>query len=614
VRILTLSITGLTGVFGMHRQIGPSNDLTNPNMTAKGPYNAGIGGNAQQTTVQLLTLTSASAGSFRLGFRGQYTTPLAFNITGANIQTALEALTSVVESGDISVSGGAGGPYTFNYAGGRYEAQPIGVTIYENNLNVGSTASLVNSTYGGRWYYLPATSVNFQPQQIVQSIPPEVGGDLWARGSYKGGVHGEGQVMMVPRGGLGLAELLLAFTGTNLVSTAVTGNFGQVVNKQQKIALSGTGLGGTFTLTVLGQTTTGIGVNATAAQVKAAIEALSTVEVGDLLVADGPLGTAGTPNATGVTITWTGRFSGSNTIAATLGSSAGLTGGSPLVNFTAVTAGAPFATKLVGSGANGVQAGNFKYRFIPQSGTNAELPWYTLVRNVGGKMVEEFSDARLGNFAFDLANTNILNVDASFVSRAVGTIAVGSGPSSVGEQKAGNGLPFQSVDAIVALDSNISGTPGQVQFKESLLPTRLNIGFANQLSTNEHVVGSYFLQDITNQSRTANVTYSVYLKDPDLYMRTYSYGASPTADAAWSPRIWKGALKATLVGGYISGGNSGDRFTLDINIPEMDYMATPIALAGNNLVEYQLTTNVVLSQNPSVFPFYIDYTTNENIS
>jgi hypothetical protein len=46
----------------------------------------------------------------------------------------------------------------------------------------------------------------------------------------------------------------------------------------------------------------------------------------------------------------------------------------------------------------------------------------------------------------------------------------------------------------------------------------------------------------------------------------------------------------------------------------MDYMATPITLAGNNLVEYQLTTNVVLSQDPDVFPFYIDYTTDEDIA
>lgn len=602
-----MSITGLTGVFGMHRQIGASNDLTNPNMTAKGPYNAGIGGNANQTTVQSLNLTGATSGTYRLGFRGRYTAAIAYNDTSGAVQTKLEALTDVIESGDVSVTGGAF-PYTISFATpSRYANQPVGLTIYEENLNQGAALSITNTSYGGRWYYLPALSVNFQPQQIVQSIPPEVGGDLWARGSYKGGIHGEGQVMMVPRGGLGLAELLYAFTGTNIVNTSSTTNFGQVVNEVQALTTAGTWSSGNFTLTVHanqgGGTTANIPYNANASQVRMALEALGSIEVGDILVTGGPF--PGTP----MNVEWTGRFSGVNVEPLTANVT-GIGGGGTL-NITTVTGGLPFGTKLTGNGSNGIATGNFKYRFIPQSGAAAELPWYTLIRSVGGKLVEEFSDARLGNFAFDLANTNVLNVDASFVSRAFGTIGLGSGPSSVGAQKAGNGLPFQSVDAIVKLDSNNSEAPGAVIAKESLLPTRLNIGFANQLSTNEHVVGSYFLQDITNQSRTANVTYSVYLKDPDLYMRTYTHGKSTTADAAWSSRIWKGALEATLVGGKI--GATADNYTMKINIPEMDYMATPIALAGNNLVEYQLTTNVVLSQNANVFPFYIDYTTDENI-
>lgn len=598
-----MSITGLTGVFGLHRQLGPNVDLTAPNNTAKGPYNAGIGGNASQTTVQSLVVASATSGTYRLAFRGYTTANIAYNANAAAIQSALEALTRVVEVGDITVTGS--GPYTISFSGGRYAEQPVGVTIAESLLNASATISISVTTYGGRWYYLPATSVNFQPQQIVQSIPPEVGGDLWARGSYKGGVHGEGQVMLVPRGGLGLAELLYAFTGTALVETSVTTNFGQVVNEVQSVAAGGTWTGGNFTLTFNGQTTANLAHTSTAAQVKTALEALSNIEVGDVLTSGGPLPT------TPIAVTFTGQYSGLN-VAAMTGSAAGLTGTAPAVNITTTQAGMPFATKLVGDGTNGVQTGAFKYRFIPQSGTTAELPWYTLIRNVGGKFVEEFADARLGNFAFDMANTNILNIDASFVSRACGILAVGSGPSAVGTQKAGNGLVFQSVDAVVKLDSNVGGVPGPVVANSSLLPTRLNIGFANQLSTNEHVVGSFFLQDITNQSRTANVTYSVYLTNPDLYMRTYANGASALSDAAWSSSIWKGALYAEMVGGYISG-TSGDKFKMVINIPEMDYMATPIALAGNNLVEYQLTTNVVLSQNASVFPFYIDYTTNEDI-
>lgn len=604
-----MSITGLQGVFGIHRQIGASNDLTNPNMLATTPYNAGIGANANQTTVQVLTLTAASSGTFRLMFRGYITAAIAYNALAATVQTALEGLTAVITAGDVTVTGSAGGPYTLSFVGGAYDSpgQPVGITLYDNTLNVAASIAIANTNTGGRWYYLPATSVNFQPQQIVQSIPPEVGGELWARGSYKGGVHGEGTVMMVPRGGLGLAELLFAFTGTQIVETTVTTNFGTGVNEKQQVAITGSPAGGNFTLTFNGQTTGTIAYNATATAVRLALEALSNIDPGDVVTTGGAL--PGTP----VVVEFTGQYAATNVIAMTA-NGAGLTGGtSPAVAMSTTVSGLPLANKLVGNGSNGVQAGNFKYRFIPQSGQQGELPWYTLIRNVGGKFVEQFGDARLGNFAFDISSTNILNVDASFVSRHCGTIALGSGPSSVGAQKAGNGLPFQSIDAIVKLDSNTAGVPGAVVQNQDLNPTRLNIGFANQLSTNEHVVGSFFLQDITNLSRTANVTYSVYLKNAELYSRTYAHGVDiSTVNAGWSSSIWKGSLQCTLTGGYIVG-QSGDKFIMDINIPEMDYMATPISLAGNNLVEYQLTTNVVLSQSPTVFPFYIDYTTNEDI-
>ena len=597
-----MSITGLSGVFGLHRQIGRSDNLNSPNMTAKGPYNAGVASNPNQTTVQSLAIT-ATGGTYRLGFRGEVTTALAYNANAATIEDALEALPNgVVEAGDITVTGGSS-PYTISLASGRYAQQPVGVTIAEQKVSGGSVA-ITNSTYGGRWYYLPATSVNFQPQQIQQSIPPEVGGSLFARGSYKGGVHGEGQVMMVPRGGLGLAELFYAFTGGNIVETDVVDNFGQAVNEVHLIEGSGTIGGGTWTVTVNGQTTGTIAHSANAATIQTALEALSNVEPGDVMVSGGPIA------SDDVELAFSGNLGG-QAVTVTV-NDASLTGTDPELSISVTTEGLPMANKLVGDGSNGVQVGAFKYRFIPQSGARAELPWYTLVRNVAGMVVEEFGDARLGNFAFDVANAGILNIDASFVSRACGTIAPGSGVSSISNQEAANGMPFQSVDAMVMLDTNTGSGPGEVGYDEKLLPTRLNIGFANQLSTNEHVVGSFYLQDITNQARSANVTYSVYLTSPELYMRTYANGASAQSDAAWSSQIWKGKLFLGMSGDFING-NSGDRYKIEVNIPEMDYMATPIALAGNNLVEYQLTTNVVLSQDPTVHPFWIDYTTDEDI-
>lgn len=66
--------------------------------------------------VQRVTLTGPpNGGTFALGFRGAATGQLAYNITAGNLQTALQAL-STIGSGNATVSGSAGGPYTVTFA------------------------------------------------------------------------------------------------------------------------------------------------------------------------------------------------------------------------------------------------------------------------------------------------------------------------------------------------------------------------------------------------------------------------------------------------------------------------------------------------------------------
>lgn len=84
---------------------------------------------------------------------------------------------------------------------------------------------------------------------------------------------------------------------------------------------------GTFTITVNGQTTAGIAFNATAAVIQAALEALSNVAPGDVVVTSSGanIGTA----ADIVTLTWAGALAGSDvTISIT---TTGLTGNPPVL-------------------------------------------------------------------------------------------------------------------------------------------------------------------------------------------------------------------------------------------------------------------------------------------
>jgi hypothetical protein len=115
------------------------------------------------------------------------------------------------------------------------------------------------------------------------------------------------------------------------------------VNEVQRVSITGTPTGGSFTLTFNGQTTASIAYNAAAAAVQSALEALSNVDPGDIVASGGPL-----PGAF-VTLTFGGKYAGQDV--AQLTATGSFTGGTtPAVAVTTttpgVTAGAPLPTPL----------------------------------------------------------------------------------------------------------------------------------------------------------------------------------------------------------------------------------------------------------------------------
>lgn len=98
----------------------------------------------------------------------------------------------------------------------------------------------------------------------------------------------------------------------------------------QAVTITGTPTGGTFTLTLAGETTAGIAYNATAAAVQAALEALPSLAAGDVTVTGGP------GPATPYVVTFGGNLAGSN-VAQMTTSGAGLTGGTTPASAVATT-------------------------------------------------------------------------------------------------------------------------------------------------------------------------------------------------------------------------------------------------------------------------------------
>jgi len=154
---------------------------------------------------------------------------------------------------------------------------------------------------------------------------------------------------------------------------------GGIVNELETVTITGTPSAGTFTLTFNGETTATIVYNATAAAVQTALEALPSIEPGDIVAAGGPF------PGTAVTLTFTGAYAGQNVVNVTATGS--FTGGTtPTIAVVQTTPGSDTVTDIAAVPAGAV-AGNV-YLDTTWAGLGATqlLYAYEMGINIGERM------------------------------------------------------------------------------------------------------------------------------------------------------------------------------------------------------------------------------------
>lgn len=137
--------------------------------------------------VQVATITGApTGGTFTLTYEGDTTAGIAFNAAAAAVQTALEALPDI-DPGDVTVTGAAGGPYTFTWLGTLGDVDQItadgsGLT---GGVNPGVTMS--TTTTGSEM-----TSIGYAAPAVgVDPLPDGVSLELWSRAVQNGAYAAE---------------------------------------------------------------------------------------------------------------------------------------------------------------------------------------------------------------------------------------------------------------------------------------------------------------------------------------------------------------------------------------------------------------------------------------
>lgn len=97
-----------------------------------------------ESEVQTVTVTgSPTGGDYKLGVDGEVTAAIAHNATATTVKTRLIDA-SDLSSGDLTVSGSAGGPYTITFAASLGNVPQL--TLEDNDLTGGSSPSVTIAT------------------------------------------------------------------------------------------------------------------------------------------------------------------------------------------------------------------------------------------------------------------------------------------------------------------------------------------------------------------------------------------------------------------------------------------------------------------------------------
>lgn len=275
----------------------------------------------------------------------QTTAPIAYNASGTTVQAALTALTGL---SSISISTTGTSPnytHTITFTGIPNPGQ-LTSTEYTDSGSIAhatTDAGSANVVQGARALELDSDGAEYTTLQakVGMYATTQYAANVWVKCDVVPAA-GRYAVELVDGIGGSVIEDQEGFQNTCYFDAAnLTTNWQSLdalvtaANAVQRVTITGTPTGGNFTLTYDGATTGNIAYNASAADVKTALEALSTIGTGDIATAGGAL-----PGAF-VTVTFQNAL-GNRNVPAMTASGAGLTGGTgPAVAITTTTQGNP---------------------------------------------------------------------------------------------------------------------------------------------------------------------------------------------------------------------------------------------------------------------------------
>lgn len=248
--------------------------------------------------------STVTGGTYTLSFDGDTTGPIAWNANAATVQTALNALPSITSFGGVTVTGTPSVGFTVTFATYSAAAATLNTSSLVAGFGYASITTSVGVSQGGKVQTISMAPLFWQASggSAASSFTPAAanpmtwqnlsGGLSYFLGNTSAvGVQATGGTFTLTLwgetagpfnwndstatilAGVNALTVPTAVGGMQINTDIVNGNTRYQIYPAAALAITG----GTFTITILGQTTAAIAYNASLATIQSAINALSNV-------------------------------------------------------------------------------------------------------------------------------------------------------------------------------------------------------------------------------------------------------------------------------------------------------------------------------------------------
>lgn len=377
---------------------------------------------------------------------------------------------------------------------------------------------------------------------------PEVGGNRDVPQAYLGPIAYAGGYEFYARSEM-LAILARGAFGT-VNSSTVAGT-----SEVQTITITGVPTGGTFRLAYRGQVTAAINFDANAAAIDAALEALSLIGAGNVVVAGtGPF-----------TATFGGALAASDVRPLTLAVN-GLTGGTnPSVTITATTPGFPVKGTHV---------------FTPSDAQS--LPWLS---------VEERWSVDLESFRYTDAKVGRLRIEADAEGYMMGSVDL-TAITQVANFTAQTNPPVDTSPMFLGQQVFIYWNGIQLPAKSFFFELQ------NNMEDNDFRLGSFTLGDLTEKRRQFSLGATIRPQDSALWREATYGGAALTA-----PRAGRASYGTLLLicRTFEDVQGASTPYTVQLEVPTAAIAPFQITPSGDDVIENDIEFTI-LRDDPVVAP------------